>query len=574
MKSVVDEIRNRLLPSRVVGQKVALKQRSKGEYLGLCPFHDEKTPSFTVSDSKGFYHCFGCGENGDVIAFAAKTGNLSYIEAIKQLAKELGIALPERAESQERSKLDIYYEIYEKAAQYFQGQLSLKSSQEAREFLVERKVKKESIDKFRLGYFPEEGLHNLSSYMCKSFANKDLLESKLFMSGRGGDLFCPFRGRIIFPVFDAQGRVIAFGGRILDKTPGIAKYINSSESPIFKKGQVLYGFNFARRNCTKTNPIIVVEGYLDVISMHAAGFDAAVAPLGTALKLSQIELLWRVSEHVYLMMDNDTAGKKSTLKSVMESLSKLSASHNLKIIEFAGGKDPDELCNSLPSSALNKIVHAAKYPSEYLYNVLSASFPQPTPESRNQLKAQLQEVCKLIEDPGLRKEYEFYLMSRMYSKNKPEKKLSTKANKTLQLPKKTSVLESIIMCFVEHPQLLKSSELFHSLTMLDIPSKKLSKVRDHVLNVSEAHEKPTKADVDPLIISNFMGDDWESPTKNIENLEEYAIRLFKIHSLIIISKEISDALAETKKKQDDISFMKLRKLKNIQENLKLDLGIL
>lgn len=574
MHSVANEIKNRLLPSKVVAKKVGLKQRGKGEYLGLCPFHDEKTPSFTVSDAKGFYHCFGCGENGDVIAFVAKTENLSYVEALKQLAKELGITLPQKKESKEKTQIDIYFEIYEKAAQYFQFQLTLRSNLEAREFLNERKVSKDSIEKFRLGYFPEDGLLNFLQYMQKTFQAKDLLESKLFMPGRSGDLYCPFRGRIIFPVFDAQGRVIAFGGRILNANQGQAKYINSSESPIFKKGQILYGFNFVRRNCNEENPIIIVEGYLDVISMHSSGFDAAVAPLGTALKLSQIELLWSVSEHVYLMMDNDNAGKKSTLKSVMEALPRLSAKRNIKVIDFVGAKDPDELCKNLSQSALNKIVHGAKYPSEYLYSMLAASFKDSTPESRNQLKSQLQEVSKLIADPSLKKEFEYYFMSKLYEKNKLNKVTKLIANNKLQLPKKISVIETIIMLFIEHPELLKRDELFHSFTMLEIPTKKLSKVRDHILHIVDSHDSPAKEHLNRQYLSDFVDGYNVSPTKNIENPEEYAIRLFKIHSLIIISKEISDALAETKKKQDDISFMKLRKLKNIQENLKLDLGIL
>ena len=345
--SLLDEIRARLPVSQVVSRKVALKRAGR-EFKGLSPFKQERTPSFTVNDQKGFYHCFASGEHGDIFAFVVKTEGLSFPEAVEQLAQEAGVPMPEagprdiQAED-ERTRL---YALVAAAAEYFETQLTAPSGQEARRYLDKRGLTRDAIGRFRLGYAPNSK-SALKEHLGKAgFSTAEMVASGMLIAG--DDIPVPydrFRHRIMFPIADAKGRVIAFGGRALDPDAP-AKYLNSPETPLFHKGHVLFNAHKARGPAHDKNQIIVVEGYMDVIALSEAGFPQTVAPLGTALTEDQLKLLWRMTPEPTLCFDGDAAGRRAAFRAVETALPHLQPGHSIQFAFLPEGSIPTISCVS------------------------------------------------------------------------------------------------------------------------------------------------------------------------------------------------------------------------------------
>ena len=292
---LLDEIRARLNVSDVVGRKVALKKKGR-EYAGLSPFKSEKSASFFVNDQKAFYHCFASGEHGDIFSFLIKTEGLTFPEAVERLAEEAGVELPKQAapnpERQDERKRLI--ELLECAANYFEAQLKTSAARHARTYLERRQLKAETISTFRMGYAPNSRNALTTHLRQAGFSNKEIVTSGMQIAGEDiREPYDRFRDRIMFPIADTRGRIVAFGGRALDANQP-AKYLNSPETPVFHKGHLLYNAHRARPAAHDTEALIVVEGYMDVIALAQAGFAHAVAPLGTALTSEQIQLLWRM----------------------------------------------------------------------------------------------------------------------------------------------------------------------------------------------------------------------------------------------------------------------------------------
>lgn len=336
----------------VISETVPLKRAGRN-YLGRCPFHSEKTPSFTVSGDKQIYKCFGCGEAGNVISFIMKTRNLTFPEAVKVLADRAGIELEENEDghSASREKYKRMFELNVQAARYFYS--GLKRNDIPREYLLKRGITDETIKKFGLGYAPE-GWQNLRNYLKKlGFSEGEVLELGLTIKNEKDNIYDRFRNRIIFPVFDVSGRVIGFGGRVLDDSK--PKYLNSPETPIFHKGTNLYGLNLAIKN-SHSNSVIMVEGYMDTISLHQSGITNVVATLGTALTEGQCKLLKRYYDTVIVSFDSDAAGQKATVRS-LDILKKVGLS--LKILQIPMGKDPDEYIRSHGKEEFESVVRNA-----------------------------------------------------------------------------------------------------------------------------------------------------------------------------------------------------------------------
>src|SRR6266567_4722111 len=294
----LDELRSRVPLGDLVGRRVRLTRRGR-EQAGLCPFHNEKTPSFYVVEDKGFFHCFGCGAQGDAIGFLMRADNLDFIEAVERLAGEAGIAVPQQTpQDRERAhRQKTLLEALAAAADFYEGQLWAPSGSRAREYLTERGLDEETIRRFRLGWASDDR-QALRRALAGDFPEALLHEAGLLRTPEdGGNPYDYFRGRVMFPIGDRAGRVIAFGGRTIGD--GQPKYLNSPDTPVFEKGRVLYGLSIARANATidadgNGPAVIVTEGYMDVIALHRAGFTTAVAPLGTALTEAQLQELWRV----------------------------------------------------------------------------------------------------------------------------------------------------------------------------------------------------------------------------------------------------------------------------------------
>ena len=368
-QEVVEEIISRSDIVSVVGQYVQFTKSSGQNMFGLCPFHSEDTPSFSVSPGKQIFYCFGCHKGGDVITFVKEIEHLNYVEALKFLAEKAGVTIPEsndanyRKEEEKRKRIK---EVLRAAAVYFYRNFHSSEGEVARAYLKKRAILPETATRFGLGYAPDKwnGLYDF--LQSKGFTQSEIKESGLFNTGKNGKIYDSFRGRLMFPIFNVMGELIAFGGRILGD--GQPKYINSPETIVYSKQRNLYALNFAKKSNLKQ--IIVVEGYMDVISMHQAGVTNAVASLGTALTERQLDLLEKYCQEVVLFYDSDKAGQNAALrglKMLMSRKKKHSAmTTKIRVAKVPNGKDPDEFIREFGKDAFAKVVEDAVPVLDYL----------------------------------------------------------------------------------------------------------------------------------------------------------------------------------------------------------------
>ncbi|MCM1001500.1 MAG: DNA primase, partial [Wolbachia endosymbiont of Melophagus ovinus] len=321
----IDIIKSRLLLSDIVGKKVRLT-KSGDNFVGLCPFHNEKTPSFFVSNTRGSYHCFGCSAHGDVFEFVSQTEGLSFKEALERLASVAGVELPKNLNITKES--DKLFSTLSLAANWF-----AQKKQGVMAYLRQRKISPEIIDKFKIGYAPNSGL---KEYFNSSGIKDEILIDVGLINKNSRDYFYD---RLIFPIHNIAGKVIGFGGRALSSEQQ-PKYLNSSESQLFKKRENLYGLNLALSEIRKKQHIFVVEGYMDVIALHQAGISNTVAPLGTAISAEQIQNLWRFAKEVSICMDGDSAGRRAATRVAEFALPILKPGYPLKFVTLPSDKDP------------------------------------------------------------------------------------------------------------------------------------------------------------------------------------------------------------------------------------------
>jgi DNA primase len=312
-------IRERASLIEVVSDVVALRRRGGRSAVGLCPFHAEKTPSFNVSEEHGFYHCFGCDEHGDVFSFVMKTQSLTFPDAVRTVAQRFGLPVPEEAAAGGGARSEPLVAVSESAASFFRGALRGPDGARARDYLAERGIRPETIERFGLGYAPGGGEALVRHLRAQALPLDDAVTAGLVMRRTSGGMLDRFRDRLIFPIADLRGRVIAFGGRVLPGTPSTGdpppKYLNSPESPIFHKSRNLYGLALAREAIRERGRVAVVEGYLDVIAVAQAGIGEVVAPLGTALTVDQLTVVSRFTERVIACFDGDPAGRRAAARS-------------------------------------------------------------------------------------------------------------------------------------------------------------------------------------------------------------------------------------------------------------------
>jgi DNA primase len=408
----LDELQGRLSLSQVVGRKVAWDMRksnqAKGDMWAPCPFHQEKTASFHVDDRKGFYYCFGCHAKGDAISFVRETENVDFMEAVKILATEAGMTVPERdpqaqAKADRRTQL---VEVMEQAVRYFGMQLRGGAGAAARDYLAGRALDAATQARFDLGFAPDGWQGLWDNLTGKGIAPEMILACGLAKeSSKGGKPYDTFRNRIIFPIRDARGRCIAFGGRAMDPNDN-AKYLNSPETELFDKSRTLYNHAPAREAAGKGQPLIVAEGYMDVIALVAAGFGAAVAPLGTAVTEHQLQLLWRVNDEPVIMLDGDTAGLRAAYRVVDLALPLLEAGKSLRFALMPEGQDPDDVLRAQGAGAVQARVDEALSLVRLLWQRETEDRRFDTPERKAALERTCREKTDLIRDPSLRFHYE------------------------------------------------------------------------------------------------------------------------------------------------------------------------
>ncbi|HLZ04892.1 MAG TPA: DNA primase [Bradyrhizobium sp.] len=417
----LDELRARLPVSEVVGKRVKLKRAGR-EWKGLSPFQQEKTPSFTVNDQKGFYHDFSSGKHGNIFDFVMETEGVTFPEAVERLASMAGVPLPavtaDAARVEQRRKT--LYDVMELAAKFFADTLASRNGAKARGYLGDRAISPATQLQFRLGYAPPDRFALKESLGAQGIPVEDMVETGLLIAG--DDIPVPydrFRDRVMFPILDARGRVIAFGGRALEKDVP-AKYLNSPETPLFHKGDNLYNLASARQAAHNGASLIVVEGYVDVIAMVTSGFGGAVAPLGTALTENQLTLIWKMADEPILCFDGDRAGQKAAWRAADLALPLLQPGKSLRFALLPEGQDPDDLARSGGRGAIEEVIGASRPLADVLWSreIESGSFG--TPERRAALEARIGELANSIRDEVVRRYYRQDFASRLQQTFAPE----------------------------------------------------------------------------------------------------------------------------------------------------------
>ncbi|RWR14764.1 DNA primase [Paenirhodobacter populi] len=407
----LDELRNRVSISQVVGRKVVWDMRksnqAKGDMWAPCPFHQEKSASFHVDDRKGYYYCFGCHAKGDALSFLRETENVGFMEAVEILAREAGMTMPARdpkaaERADRRTELT---RVMEEAVKYYRMQLSTQAGAEARAYIQRRGLTPETVSRFELGFAPDQRQGLFNALVQKGIAAELIVEAGLCAKpDDGGAPYDRFRGRIIYPIRDARGRAISLGGRAMDPNAR-AKYLNGPETPLFDKGRSLYNHGPAREACGKGQPLIVCEGYMDVIALAQAGFGGAVAPLGTAVTEEQLHLMWRIHDEPVIALDGDTAGIRAAMRVVDLALPLLEAGKALRFAILPGGQDPDELIKAGGPGAMQKVLDGARPMVDLLWQRETEGKVFDSPERRAALDKSLRTAISRIRDASIRRHY-------------------------------------------------------------------------------------------------------------------------------------------------------------------------
>ncbi|OYX65114.1 MAG: DNA primase [Sphingomonadales bacterium 32-64-17] len=407
----LDELKTRTTLSALIMRTTKLT-RAGNEWKACCPFHSEKTPSFYVNDAKGFYHCFGCQAHGSAIDWMMQQHGLEFMDAVKELAVSAGMDVPapdpqaaRRAE--ERASL---HDVMLAAQEWLVANLRQPVGAKARDYLASRGFSDAICREFGFGYAPDE--RQALKQALGKFEEQMLIEAGLRIAVDDKEPYDRFRDRLMLPIQDARGRVIAFGGRILEKREGAPKYLNSPDTPLFDKSRTLYNLHRAAPAARKSGRLIAVEGYMDVIALAAAGFAEAVAPMGTALTEQQIELMWRACEKPVLCFDGDAAGQRAAMKAVVRALPLLRPGHTLQIVTLPEGLDPDDLIKERGKAAMGKLLDAPRSMIDLIWTHESAAAPLASPEDKAGLKARLLAHVDTIADSDIRALYRRELLDR------------------------------------------------------------------------------------------------------------------------------------------------------------------
>ncbi|WP_288942365.1 DNA primase [uncultured Roseovarius sp.] len=407
----LDELRTRTSLAQVVGRKVMWDTRKsnqgKGDLWAPCPFHHEKTASFHVDDRKGYYYCFGCHAKGDAISFVRETENVDFMEAVRILAQEAGMPMPER-DPQAQQKADRrtqLAEVMDMAVGHFRLQLKTGAGAAAREYLAGRGLDEAACERFEIGFAPDTWQGMWDHLKGKGVEDDLILACGLAKpSQKGGRPYDTFRNRIMFPIRDPRGRCIAFGGRAMDPNDN-AKYLNSPETELFDKSRTLYHHGPAREAAGKGQPLIVAEGYMDVIALALAGFGASVAPLGTAVTEHQLQMMWRIADEPIIALDGDTAGLRAAHRVIDLALPLLEAGKSLRFAIMPEGQDPDDLLRAKGAPAVQAVLDGALPMVQLLWQRETEGRVFDSPERRAALDKALREKIKLIRDPSIRSHY-------------------------------------------------------------------------------------------------------------------------------------------------------------------------
>ena len=579
---LIDEIKTRIKVSDIVSKKVKLAPRGN-EFVGLSPFSNEKTPSFTVSDEKGFYHCFSSGEHGSVFDFVMKTENLTFKEAVKKLASYAGIKIEESTYKKQdvlnQNKIKILRNILRLSSDWYHYNLKreLKTNKYLQEIFKKRNFSDNVINNFQLGYAPKRN-DTLYNYLrSKNFSSKDILDSGLIIvSSKNNEKFDRFNYRIIFPIYDYFSNVVGFGGKALAPNQ-IGKYVNSPSTDLFKKGDLLFGWQQCKNNPMQKDELYIVEGYTDVISMHNAGFKNTVAPLGTAITTKQIICSWRISKEPLVCMDGDEAGEKAAKRIPELIFPHLKPGYSLSFCKLPSGEDPDSLIVSKNFKELNSSFENKLLLVDYVWNNLIYGKNYNTPEKRAELEQDINRLLSLINDFTVKKNYKNFFREKFFQEFRfSGKKIQSNENKKYLLNKNVintnRITERILIgTIILYPSLL--NDISSNFKSINFFNEKFNTLKDAIISLYSKKKTIENLNIRATLLnSEYKGIVLEIIDKSIllhapflknksninlilERWKEYLEEYLKKKDTNIMKKEVNKLLT----KLDKENYLKFKK---------------
>jgi len=516
--SFIDRLKNHFLISEVIGKRIAIKRHGR-EYQALCPFHNEKSPSFTINDEKGFYHCFGCGAHGDAISFVMQHDRASYPEAIETLARDAGIALPEISPEQiKKAQTEkTLYDVIEAACTWFEKQLQSPAHVLAWEYAKQRGIHTDLMRQFRIGNAPDERTALNKHLLQLGFDVKLQIDAGLVIPTDDGQIYDRFRGRLMFPIRSSSGKVIAFGGRLLaSSSKNLPKYLNSPETALFKKGEMLFNLDQAKKPARETGMVAVMEGYMDVVMTAQSGIPYAVATLGTAVTPSHLRLLWQLSKEPVMCLDGDTAGKRAMLRAIEVALPLLSAGQSLRFAVLPKGEDPDSYVQKYGKASFETLLQNAKRLSQVIWESLAAQHKITQPESRAALEGAFTKLCASITDNGLKNHYLSYFKKQLWESSRTQKTGKPASSRSTHVEQMAvqhfsavadTLIRRMLKTLILFPALLGKSQVEELLARLDIRSAPLDAMRN-VLLASITDPEAERADSLAVYVESKLEASW------------------------------------------------------------------
>ena len=462
-KEYLDEIKLRVKVSQVVGKYVQLKKRGK-EFIGLSPFKNEKTPSFTVNDEKGFYHCFSTSEHGNIFDFLMKTRSLRFGEAVRALASEAGMEIYKftQYDKEKEERFNKYKKILKDYSEYFQKQLFNKNNSFALEYLKDRKLSEDVIKKFQLGYVP---INNFFDELLKKYTEEDIKLTGLYYFVENNKKYIDrFKNRIIFPIFNLSGDVIAFGGRII-KNNKLAKYINSPETEFYKKGRQIFNLNFAKEERSSSKNVIIVEGYMDVISLYSNGIKNVISNSGTALTESQINLIWKFFSDPIICLDGDKSGQQAAVRIAERLFCLINEENRIYFSILEQGKDPDDIIKDLGKEGFLRFLDNKKIIQSFIWDAYLKKINIKNPYEVTKFEKQMRKLCSSIKDDTLRK----YILENFLSKiNQLTPNINNKINYSFTKRKNFKVLNETRKIHLQKKDLTRENLIEYSILFIMI----------------------------------------------------------------------------------------------------------
>ena len=573
-KEYLDEIKLRLKVSQVVGKSVKLKRRGK-EFIGLSPFTTEKTPSFTVNDEKGFYHCFSSAEHGNIFDFLMKTKNYKFGEAVRTLALDAGMQ-PFRFTKQDEERQNrwtIYKNILEKYKNFCHEELISGKHSDIIEYLNERKVTKKEIDFFKIGYSSIN--NNFYEIIKKEFDEKQIISSGIFYFDENKKINVDrFRGRIIFPVKTLDGSTIALGGRTLSKN-SFAKYINSPETEFYKKGNNLYNINSAREIRNKKEEVFIVEGYMDVVNLHKFGIPNVLANLGTAMTEKQIELVWRFFKNPVICLDGDASGQKAALRAAEKLFPLIKPDYNIYFLTLPENQDPDSFINQNGKEVFLDFVKSKQEISIFIWNSYYADVDRNNPHSLSLFEKKIKSICQNIKDRTLAK---YYLDNFTQKINELTPNLNYKKNDFIKFKKNINPLQQTKDIFnqrnkFQEKELKEFSIFFLIINNLDFFRKNIELISEVTFS-KEIMNELKKIIIDDLLSEKFFdknklkADDFDLKFKELIDLININAPVKIIHK----NKNESEVISIFNEIKSEIKQLELRsKIETLEDKVSMNL---